>query len=98
MDVSPPASSLPKVGRLGIPSFTRLGRQSQPPLSIRRFSQMKCVSKGVDSIGVAWSAKKSSRFSRDTHELQIRGCVGPLEKALATEWVDIDDKFALEGT
>lgn len=59
---------------------------------------MKCVSKGVDSIGVAWSAKKSSRFSRDTHELQIRGCVGPLEKALATEWVDIDDKFALEGT
>ena len=58
---------------------------------------MRCVSKGVDTIGVAWSAKKSSLFSRDSQQLQIRGCVGPLDKALATKWMDIDEKFALEG-
>ena len=59
--------------------------------------KMKCVAKGVDAIGVAWNAKKSSRFSRDAQELQIRGCVGPLDKALATEWLDIDETFTLEG-
>jgi hypothetical protein len=56
------------------------GKDTAPRLAL--------TAKTVDTLALSWTAKPSSYYSRDSFQLQVRGCVGPVLANTSTDWHD----------
>lgn len=48
--------------------------------------KLTLTTKTLNSLTISWIAKPSSYYSRDSYQLQVRGCVGPLSTNNVTQW------------